>query len=115
MGLFSSSSWSREPRAVLGLLEVTRPHRPEPECVPNWTSRCCFGALLKESSHKGPCNTHMSVQIVGDCLQEALVWEFVLVATREESGVLGFPSRLGLTTRGSLECNPEMPAFPGEE
>ena len=28
------------------------------------------------------------------------------VATREESGVLGFPSRRGLTPRGSLECNP---------
>ena len=28
------------------------------------------------------------------------------VATREESGVLGFPSRRGLTPRGSLECSP---------
>ena len=37
------------------------------------------------------------------------------VATLEESGVLGFPSRRGLTPRGSLECNPEIPAFPGEE
>ena len=37
------------------------------------------------------------------------------VASREESGVLGFPSRRGLTPRGSLECNPEIPAFPGEE
>ena len=37
------------------------------------------------------------------------------VAPREESGVLGFPSRRGLTPRGSLECNPEIPAFPGEE
>ena len=37
------------------------------------------------------------------------------VATREESGVLGFPSRRGLTPRRSLECNPEIPAFPGEE
>ena len=37
------------------------------------------------------------------------------VATREESGVLDFPSRRGLTPRGSLECNPEIPAFPGEE
>ena len=35
--------------------------------------------------------------------------------TREESGVLGFPSRRGLTPRGILECNPEIPAFPGEE
>ena len=34
--------------------------------------------------------------------------------TREESGVLGFPSRRGLTPRGSLECNPEIPAFPGD-
>ena len=31
------------------------------------------------------------------------------------NGVLGFPSRRGLTPRGSLECNPEIPAFPGEE
>ena len=37
------------------------------------------------------------------------------VATREESGVLGFPSRRGLTPWGRLECNPEVPAFPGEE
>ena len=28
---------------------------------------------------------------------------------------VGFPSRRGLTPRGSLECNPEIPAFPGEE
>ena len=34
---------------------------------------------------------------------------------RAESGVLGFPWRRGLTPRGSLECNPEIPAFPGEE
>ena len=34
------------------------------------------------------------------------------VATRV---CLGFPSRRGLTPRGSLECNPEIPAFPGEE
>ena len=33
------------------------------------------------------------------------------VATREESAVLGFPSRRGLTPRGSLECNPEIPAL----
>ena len=37
------------------------------------------------------------------------------VATREESGVLGFPSRRGLTPRGRQECNPEIPAFPGDE
>ena len=37
------------------------------------------------------------------------------IATREESGVLGLPSRRGLIPRGSLECNPEIPAFPGEE
>ena len=37
------------------------------------------------------------------------------VATREESGVLGFPSRRGLTPRVSLECNPEIPVAPGEE
>ena len=39
----------------------------------------------------------------------------IRVAIREESGVLGFPSRRGLTPCGSLECNPEIPAFPGEE
>ena len=33
------------------------------------------------------------------------------VATREESGVLGFPSRRGLTPRGSLECNPGRKDF----
>ena len=37
------------------------------------------------------------------------------VATREESGVLGFPSRRGLTPRVSLECNPEIPVAPGVE
>ena len=37
----------------------------------------------------------------------------IRVATREDSGVLGFPSRRGLATRGILECNPEVPAFPG--
>ena len=37
------------------------------------------------------------------------------VATREEGGVLSFPSSRGLTPRGSLECNPDIPAFPGEE
>ena len=37
------------------------------------------------------------------------------VATLEESGVLGFPSRRGLTPRVSLECNPEIPVAPGEE
>ena len=45
----------------------------------------------------------------------SLLAEETRVATREESGVLGFPSRRGLTPRGSLECNPEIPAFPGEE
>ena len=39
----------------------------------------------------------------------------IRVATREDSGVLCFPSRRGLTPRGILECNPEIPAFPGEE
>ena len=48
----------------------------------------------------------------GLCLSALPSWR---VATREESGVLGFPSRRGLTPRGSLECNPEIPAFPGEE
>ena len=41
--------------------------------------------------------------------------EEIRVATREDSGVLCFPSRRGLTPRGILECNPEIPAFPGEE
>ena len=39
----------------------------------------------------------------------------IRVATQEESGVLGFPSRRALTPRGNLECYPEIPAFPGEE
>ena len=39
----------------------------------------------------------------------------IRVATREGSGVLRFPSRRGLTPQGSLECNLEIPAFPGEE
>ena len=30
-------------------------------------------------------------------------------------GETGVPSRRRLTPRGSLECNPEIPAFPGEE
>ena len=37
------------------------------------------------------------------------------VATREESGVLCFPSRRGLIPRVILECNPEMPVAHGEE
>ena len=40
---------------------------------------------------------------------------YIRVATREDSRVLCFPSRRGLTPRGILECNPEIPAFPGEE
>ena len=39
----------------------------------------------------------------------------VLGISELKCGVLGFPSRRGLTPRGSLECNPEIPAFPGEE
>ena len=31
----------------------------------------------------------------------------ICVATREDSGVLGFPSRRGLAPRGILECNPD--------
>ena len=34
------------------------------------------------------------------------------VATRQESGVLFFPSRRGLTLRVSRECNPEIPVGP---
>ena len=37
------------------------------------------------------------------------------VATREESGVLGFPSRQGLTPRVHQESNPEIPVPPGDE
>ena len=37
-------------------------------------------------------------------------WEDV--AAREDSAVLCFPSRRGLTPRGSLECNPEILVFP---
>ena len=54
----------------------------------------------------------------------------LLMKVKEESEKLGlkfniqktkimasgpFPSRRGLTPRGSLECNPEIPAFPGDE
>ena len=35
----------------------------------------------------------------------------IRVATREDSRVLCFPSRRGLTPRGILECNPEIPAL----
>ena len=34
------------------------------------------------------------------------------VAIRQESGVLFFPSRRGLTLRVSRECNPEIPVGP---
>ena len=37
----------------------------------------------------------------------------IRVATWEESGVLCFPSRGGLTPRGILECNPEIPVQGG--
>ena len=50
-----------------------------------------------------------------DSLEAAQGLQETRVATREESGVLGFPSRRGLTPRGSLECNPEIPSFPGLE
>ena len=39
----------------------------------------------------------------------------ISVATREESGVLCFLSRRGLTPWGSMGCNPEILVFPGEE
>ena len=35
--------------------------------------------------------------------------------TQEESGILCFPSRKGLTPRVSLECNSKIPVTPGEE
>ena len=50
-----------------------------------------------------------------DYLEAAQGAQEIRVATREESGVLGFPFRRGLTPRGSLEWNTEIPAFPGEE
>ena len=37
------------------------------------------------------------------------------VATREESRVLRFPSRQGLTPRVHQESNPEIPVPPGDE
>ena len=37
------------------------------------------------------------------------------VASREESGVLGFPSRRGLIPRVSRECNAEIAVAPAEE
>ena len=37
------------------------------------------------------------------------------VATRKESGVLGFPSRRGVTHQVRLECDPDIPVAPGEE
>ena len=46
------------------------------------------------------------------------VWGLFGVAGRLSGTVspfradLGFPSRRGLTPRGSLECNPEIPVFP---
>ena len=47
---------------------------------------------------------------------EATQWApRVRVGALEESAVLCFPSRRGLTPRGSLECNPEIPVAPGEE
>ena len=36
----------------------------------------------------------------------------IRVGALEESAVLCFPSRRGLTPRGSLECNPEILVFP---
>ena len=36
------------------------------------------------------------------------------VATRQENGVLFFPSRRGLTLQVSRECNPEIPVGPGK-
>ena len=39
----------------------------------------------------------------------------VPVETREDSGVLCFPSGQGLTPRVSRECIPDIPVAPGEE
>ena len=47
--------------------------------------------------HQLPEFTQTHVYRVGDAIQPE-----TRVATREESGVLGFPSRRGLTPRGSL-------------
>ena len=37
------------------------------------------------------------------------------VVTREDSGVLCFHSRRGVTHRVRLECDPDIPVAPGEE
>ena len=73
------------------------------------SSRDDRGVLLVFSS----CGA--SVRFLTRCDGKLRELQETRVATREESGVLGFPSRRGLTPRGSLECNPEIPAFPGEE
>ena len=38
-----------------------------------------------------------------------------VVGEDKDTREVGQASRRGLTPRGSLECNPEIPAFPGEE
>ena len=99
-----------------------------------WTAKRSNQSVLKEISPE--CSLEglmlkLKLQYFGHLMQRADSYEKTLmqgkseggkrrvqetrVATREESGVLGFPSRRGLTPRGSLECNPEIPAFPGEE
>ena len=81
-------------------------------CSPRGSGLACMHVIQKEESrHLGNPG-----EVRDDHTPQALRGlQETRVATREESGVLGFPSRLGLTPRGSLECNPEIPAFPGEE
>ena len=50
-----------------------------------------------------------------DSLEATQGHQDIRVATREESGVLCFPSRRGLTPRGSMGFNSEILVFPGEE
>ena len=62
-----------------------------------------------------PCSTQSQFPYLWSAALRCTHGMAILGDPREESGVLGFPSRRGLTPRGSLECNPEIPAFPGEE
>ena len=65
--------------------------------------------LEKVSFHSNPKERLQTEEEAGQ-LRPLRGLQETRVATREESGVLGFPSRRGLTPRGSLECNPEIPA-----
>ena len=86
----------------------------------NWGLLHCRWILYQLSFQGSPLLPSKYIQSLSASLE---VWGrycifcpvYTRVATREESGGLGVPSRRGLTPRGSLECNPEIPAFPGEE